>query len=34
MGEGRLYSTLGSYLTPIQFLAPIAASKIGLQSLI
>jgi hypothetical protein len=30
MGNGRLYSTIGSYLVSTQFLlAPIAASKIG-----
>jgi hypothetical protein len=29
MGNGRLYSTLGSYTAPTQFLAPMAASEIG-----
>ncbi len=29
MGHGRLYSTLGSYMAPTQFLAPMAASEIG-----
>jgi hypothetical protein len=36
MGNGRLCSILGSYLVPktvpTQFLAPMAASKIGPQS--
>jgi hypothetical protein len=29
MGNGRLYSTIGSYLAPNRSIAPIAASKIG-----
>ncbi len=33
MGNGQLYSTLGSYLAPTQFLDSEATSKIGPQSL-
>jgi hypothetical protein len=29
MGYGRLYSTLGSYMAPTTFLAPMAASEVG-----
>ena len=29
MGNGRLSSTLGSYMAPTQFLAPMAASEVG-----
>ncbi len=30
MGHERLYSTLGSYMAPTQFLAPMVASEVGL----
>jgi hypothetical protein len=33
MGNGRLYSTLGSYLISIRFPAPMAASEIQPMSL-
>jgi hypothetical protein len=32
-GNGHLYSTLGSFLVPTQFLAPMAASKIRPRAL-
>ncbi len=33
MGNGRLYFTLGSFLVPTRFLAPMAASEIGPQTI-